>query len=229
MCKELLVLLIFCFTLFPVVLYSVIHIVKEKDKNIRGKYAARFFIFLLFYFCIPFYKIIDILPFQHFTIENSFRFDYNDKFNRERYKLIFKKKYKNTYFVVGRELNASRYTQDIFNCYSKNSNGWRPVRQIFDEKTGHDVGNGYNIYYCNNKKDNITGIFISTFSSLANFKDNVRIEDKYGTSFYYIKNNKNEPIKYMNESNYIYFGIVERNVDDSDYYIKIKNKKIRLK
>ena len=33
----------------------------------------------------------------------------------------------------------------------------------------------------------------------------------------------------MNESNYVYFGIVEQNIDDSDYYIKIKNKKIKLK
>ena len=229
MCKELLVLLIFCFTLFPVILYSVIHIVKEKDKNIKGKYATRFLIFLFIYFCIPFYKIIDILPFQHSTIEKSFRFDYNDKFNNERYKLIFKKKYKNTYFVVGRKLNESRYTQDIFNCYSKNSNGWRPVIQIFDEETGHNANNGYNIYYCNNKKDDITGIFISAFSSSANFKDNVKIDDKYGTQFNYIKNNKNEPIKYMNESNYVYFGIVEQNIDDSDYYIKIEKIKIKLK
>lgn len=83
MCKELLVLLIFCFTLFPVILYSVIRIVKENDKNIKGKYAAKFFIFLFIYFCIPFYKIIDILPFQHNDIERAFKFDYNDKFNRE--------------------------------------------------------------------------------------------------------------------------------------------------
>lgn len=228
MCKQLLLLLISYFILFPVTLYSVIIILKEKDGNIRGKYAANFFIFLFIYHAIPFHKIIDILPFQHNDIERAFKFDYNDKFNRERYGLIFKKKYKNTYFVVGRELNANRYTLDIFNCYSKNSNGWRPVIQIFDEKTGHNTNNGYNIYYCNNKKDNITGIFINAFSSSANFKDNVKIEDKYGTQFDYIKNNKNEPIKYMNENNYIYFGIVEQNIDDS-YYIKIKNKKIKLK
>lgn len=229
MCKELLVSLISYFILFPVTLYSVISILKEKDKNIKGKYAARFFIFLFIYHAIPFYKIIDILPFQHFTIEKSFRFDYNDIFNRERYGLIFKKRYKNTYFVVGRELNANRYTLDVFNCYSKNSNGWRPVIQIFDEKTGHYINDGYKIYYCSNKKDNITGIFITVISELSSFNDNVKIEDKYGTQFDYIKNNKNEPIKYMNESNYVYFGIVEQNIDDSDYFIKIKNKKIKLK
>lgn len=33
----------------------------------------------------------------------------------------------------------------------------------------------------------------------------------------------------MNESNYVYFGIVEQNIDDSDYYIKIEKIKIKLK
>ncbi len=59
---------------------------------------------------------------------------------------------------------------DIFNCYSKNSNGWRPVIQTFDEKTGHYTNDGYNIYSCSNKKDNITGIFITVFSSSAILK-----------------------------------------------------------
>lgn len=54
MYKELLVLLIFCFTLFPVILYSVIHIVKEKDKNIKGKYATRFLIFFIYLFLYSF-------------------------------------------------------------------------------------------------------------------------------------------------------------------------------
>lgn len=227
-CKESLILLIFCFTLFPVILYSIIHIVKEKDKYIKGKYAVRLFVYLFIYFCIPFYKIIDILPFQHSTIEKSFKFDYNDIFNREIYGLIFKKKYKNTYFVVSRELNANRYTLDIFDCYSKNSNGWRPVTQTFDEKNGHYINGAYKIYYCSNKKDNITGIFITAISDLSNFKDNIKIKDKYGTQFDYIKNNKGEPIKYMKERNYVYFGVVDHSID-KDYYLKINGEKVKVK
>lgn len=226
MCKELLVLLIFCFTIFPVIVYFLVRIVKEKDKVKRGKYATILLLFLLICPMIPFYSIIDILPFQHSNIEEAFKFDYNDIFNRERYKLIFKKKHKNTYFVVGRELNASWFNQDIFNCYTKNKNGWRPVIQIFDYETGYNDDSGYDIYYCSNEKDDVTGIFITSLS--ANFKDNLKIEDKYGTKFDYIKNN-NEPIKYRNEDNYIYFGIVNQSIDNSDYYIKIKDKKVKLK
>lgn len=228
MCKELLLLLISYFILFPVTLYSVISILKEKDKNIRGKHAARFFIFLFIYHTIPFYKIIDILPFQHSTIEKAFKFDYNDKFNRERYELIFKKKYKNTYFIMGRDISKIN-NHEIFNCYSKNKNGWRPVIQISDHETFCNRDNGYDIYYCDNQKDNITGIFVTVLNSNANIKENLKIKDNYGTRFDYIKDNNNKPIKYRNKVNYIYFGVVEQNINDSDYYIEIENKKIKLK
>ena len=228
LCKELLVLLIFCFTLFPVIMYSIIHIVKEKNKNKKGKHAARLFLYLFIYFLIPFYKIIDILPFEHTTIEKAFKFDYNDKFNRERYKLIFKKKHKNTYFIVGREINTSVYNQDIFNCYSKNKNGWRPVIQIYDFETGFNDDSAYDIHYCSSKKDDITGIFITAFSSSANLKDNLKIKDKYGTKFDYIKDGNDAPIKYMNRVNYIYFGIVDNNINN-DYYLEINGEKIKIK
>ncbi len=222
-------LLIYCVTLFPVIVYLVICIIREKEKYKKGKYATILLIYLFGYFLMPFYKIIDILPFEHNNIDKAFKFDYNDAFNRERYELIFKKKYKNTYFIVGRELNTDMYNQEIFNCYSKNKNGWRPIIQIFDYETGFNDDSDYDIYYCNNKKDNLTGIFITTPSSLANINDKFKIEDKYGTRFEYIKDDKAKPIKYMNNKNYIYFGIVNHNIDDNDYYIKIKGKKVILK
>ena len=227
MCKESLMLLIICFILFPVLLYLVINIIIVKDKKIKAKYAVRYFIYVFILSLIPFYKIIDILPFQHNDIERAFKFDYNDKFNRERYGLIFKKKYKNTYFVMGRNISKIN-NYEIFNCYSKNSNGWRPVIQISKQETFLNRDSSYDIYYCNNKKDEVTGIFVTVLYKYANIKDNLKIEDKYGTEFDYIKNNKGEPITYRNQNNYIYFGIVEQNIDDS-YYIKIKNKKIKLK
>lgn len=33
----------------------------------------------------------------------------------------------------------------------------------------------------------------------------------------------------MNEENYIYFGIVNHNIKNTDYYIKIKDRKAKLK
>jgi len=64
-CKESLMLLIICFIIFPVLLYLVIHIIIVKDKKIKAKYAVRYFIYVFILSLIPFYKIIDILPFQH--------------------------------------------------------------------------------------------------------------------------------------------------------------------
>jgi len=168
----------------------------------------------------------DILPFQHSTIEKAFKFDYNDNFNKERYKLIFTKKYKNTYFVMGRNISKIN-NHEIFNCYSKNKNGWRPVIQIFDYGTGINHDSGYDIYYCNNKKDAITGIFVTILNSNANLNDNLKIKDNYGTKFDYIKDSNNLPIKYRNKVNYIYFGIVDHNID-KDYYLKIDGKKIKV-
>lgn len=229
MCREHIELLICCFTYFPALLYFLINIIKEKDKVKRGKYAFGYLIVMTILSCIPFDKIIDILPIQHPTIEKAIKFDYNDD-SHTKNELIFKKKYNNTYFVAVRETTSSsyedrKYTSDIFNCYSKEYNGWRPVLKISQEQKTRTFKEGYEIYFCNNKKDNVTGVFIIVSSS-SNFKENVKIEDKYGTKFDYIRDNKNEPIKYSNRDEYIYLGIVDENLNKHNYNLKINGKRI---
>lgn len=229
MCKEHIELLICCFTYFPALIYFLFNIIKVKDKIQRGKYAFGYLIVMTILSCIPFDKIIDILPIQHPTIEKAIKFDYNDD-SYTKNELIFKKKYNNTYFVTVRETTSNwyedrKYISDIFNCYSKEYNGWRPILKIYQEQKALTLKEGYEIYFCNNKKDKVTGVFIIVSSS-SNFKENVKIEDKYGTKFDYIRDNKNEPIKYSNRDEYIYLGIVDENLNKHNYNLKINGKRI---
>lgn len=161
------------------------------------------------------------------NIETAFKFDYNDMFNKERYDLLFKKKYKNTYFVVGRRNIIEASLPEEFNCYYKNKNGWRPVLEPFTYDITYGENDGYDIYYCNNIKDKVTGIFVTTFPSSKESKKGLEITDKYKTEFNYITDDNNEPIKYFNKINKIYFGVMNHNITD-EYYIKINGKKIYL-
>ena len=80
---------------------------------------------------------------------------------------------------------------------------------------------------CNNTKDKVTGVFVTTFPSSEEPKKGLEITDKYKTEFNYITDDNNEPIKYFNKTNKIYFGVMNHNITD-EYYIKINGKKIYL-
>lgn len=112
-------------------------------------------------------------------------------------------------------------------CYYKNKNGWRPVLEPFTYDITYGENDGYDIYYCNNTKDKVTGVFVTTFPSSEEPKKGLEITDKYKTEFNYITDDNNKPIKYFNKTNKIYFGVMNHNITD-EYYIKINGKKIQL-
>ena len=95
------IILIVVITFIPSLIFFLSRILKYKDnKEKTKKYATMLAIFYVVYFSIHIEKIVNQLPVNLNNIETAFKFDYNNVFNKERYDLLFKKKYKNTYFVV---------------------------------------------------------------------------------------------------------------------------------
>ena len=227
--RDMIIILIVVITFIPSLIFFLSRILKYKDdKEKRKKYATMLAIFYVVYFSIPIEKIVNQLPVNLNNIETAFKFDYNDMFNKERYSLLFKKKYKNTYFVVGRRnIPTGPSLPEEFNCYYKNKNGWRPVLEPFTCDITYGENDGYDIYYCNNTKDKVTGIFVTIFPSSKESKKGLEITDKYKTEFNYITDDNKKPIKYFNKTNKIYFGVMDHNITD-EYYIKVNGKKIYL-
>lgn len=222
--KEVCIIFSYLVLFLPIVIILITLIIKSKDTKKR-KYYFYFLVLytVLFNNFIPKEKVMDMIPIQRNNIEDAFNFDFNYD-----YKLAFKKRYKNTYFTMG----ISTYSQgafDKFGFYKKTKYGWRTLIQPSDGFTGYQNDDGYQIYYFNNKSDNVTGIFISQIGSeTAGFGEKVVIKDKYGTNFDYIKDKNNKPIIYKNLSNYIYFGIIKHNID-KNYYVEINGSKIKIK
>ena len=122
--RDMVIILIVVITFIPSLIFFLSRILKYKDnKEKTKKYATMLAIFYVVYFSIHIEKIVNQLPVNLNNIETAFKFDYNNVFNKERYDLLFKKKYKNTYFVVGRRNIVEASLPEEFNCYYKNKNG----------------------------------------------------------------------------------------------------------
>ena len=231
LCKETIILFVKYVIIWPIIIFFIIKFFKEKEKLKKGELIVKLVLFLSIISIIPIEKIIDALPFKNNNIEKAFKFQNNSMFNRVQDKIIFKKKYKNTYFIVARKSNNyfSDMSLETFSCYYKYKDNWKPILQKSNYYATHNDSDtsGYAVYYCSNKKDKITGIFVTADADTAKLKDNLEIKDNYGTKFNYITNN-NQPIKYFNRVNYIYFGIVDYDIDKG-YSMKIKDSSGKMK
>lgn len=231
--KDFYIILMYLIVGIPIVCL-IVKMVKAKDNEKKKKLSEIIGLMLFIFTCMPVEKMADKIPLKFDNVEDAFRFDYSYKF-----KMVYKERYKDTYFVVGEPTDMTR-PFDRFACYTKTKNGWRtlvqPSKVEYESKKSGDI---YELYYFNNKKDNVTGVFVITHIDKYSFDENTKISDKYGTEFKYIVDKNNRPIRFGNrakfiegENNipkdivyedgkcYIYFGIVEGNIED-DYDLKI--------
>lgn len=215
--------LIIIYSIFlPILLFLILKTIKLEDKQKRKKNASIIALIGIFIFASPLEKYIDMLPIKTPNVEQAFKFNYGNK-----YKLIFKKRYKNTYFTMGKFTDINR-PFDEYSCYYKTKNGWRTLIQQSDRRTGRINYDGYDIYYCNNQRDNITGVFIAKTVHEYRFNNHKKIEDKYGTKFNFIVGENKELITYNDSKSYVSFAVVKHNISD-DYYIKIDDEIIKFK
>lgn len=163
-------------------------------------------------------QVVSNITFSFPTVEEAFQFDYKKINNKRDYKMIYRNDYENTSFIVGRDSIKSDY--EVFNCYYNGKMGWRSIVKKSDNSV-------YDIYYCNNKKDSITGIFITEANVFKGNFEELKIKDTYKTSFEPIKDESGTIIKYDNRGNYIYFGLVEQSID-KDYYVTINGEKVKI-
>lgn len=223
--KDFFLIIIFLLMYLPIT-YLIIKAARSKDKEERKKLANIIAISIIICYNLPVEKLIDKIPFQFNIVDEAFRFDYNNNF-----KLVFKEKYKDTYFVMGKSTDINS-PFDKFSCYYKTKNGWRTLIQPSDtfaviKNDGiKDVFiNKDDVFIFNNKADNVTGVFIAEIVHGMELNEKSRITDKYGTEFKYITENNGKVITYNDSKSYVYFGIVKHNITD-DYYIKVDGEKI---
>jgi len=207
----------------------------NKKKASRVKSIIILLVFTVVFSQIPFDKIINAI-FKFDTVEEAVKFDFTND-----YQIAYKKKYKNTYFLIGRPKKTPNALW-LFASYRKTKEGLQSLIQPPGlSLTKYKREGYYEIHYFNNKEDNVTGIFIDSNASIdkGGLNENSKISDKYNTKFTYVKSNKGIPLQRelifyqpLAENKkitkgYIYFGIVEQNIKD-DYYLEIDGKKIRV-
>ena len=221
--KDLIQLIFYIlFISFGIVLF--IKMLRQNNKAKKNKYLIALVITYFICFSIPIEKCIDYIPIKHSTIEEAYMFD--NGFIKSN--ILYKKKYKNMYFIVG-NVNISGNTILKFSGYKRTKNGYRTIRQPSDNYHGIKiVDNNYIINYIEDKSQNITGIFISRERNKNLLDANTKISDKYGTKFAYIKDSKENPIKYGISDNYVFFGIIDHKIE-SNYYIIVNDNKIKIK
>ena len=205
----------------PIMAYLIFKIIKSNDKNTRKKIALVVAIIGSIIFSKSLEHNIDKIPFQTKKIEQAFRFNYSEK-----YSLVFKQKYNNTYFLYGKSLDENS-PFDEYSCYYNTKNGWRILIQPSDQYTGRINTGGYQIFYCNNKNDKVTGIFVAQIVQGSELDKSTKIKDKYGTKFTYITDKNKKPILYNDSKSYVYFATFDKNIT-KDYYIKVNEDKIKF-
>lgn len=210
----------------PIIIFSLLKTMLSKEKKQRKIYARIAAVLMFFIVILPLNKTIDKFNNKNMSIEEAFYFNYNQK----KYDLSYKMKYKNTYFIYASSKKKNKIF-DEYACFYNNGNGWKALMQPYN-RTTTSINDGYEIFYCSNDNDHITGLFIVDVVKDNEFDENTVIEDKYGTKFNYIKDKNNNPI-YRNDvlgqvNSYVYFGIVDKTIDKK-YYLKINGDKIKIK
>ena len=219
--KDLFLLLYYLlFIIIGIVVFLIVRKVSKKDAKKKIVICLLFTYSLCF--ILPIEKIIDFIPINRNTVEEAFEFD-NGFF---KYNIIFKEKYKDTYFIIGKSVNKQN-TSLKFAYYKKTKHGYRTLKQPSDSIEGLKiVNNEFIINYAKNKQKKLKGIFISRDGVENVFDDKTIIEDKYGTKFKYVTDKNGNPIKFGLSNNYVFFGVIDKDISDS-YYILINGKKIK--
>lgn len=192
-------------------------------KNKRKRTLIIFIFVYVFCFSFPINYIINILPIRHDTIEDAFDFD--NGFSK--YEIIYMKEINGYYYVIGKSVNKNDNIPH-FSCYRKTKTGYQQANVLTNNIDNFKIlDDNYIAHYM--KIDGKTTIFVSS-ETVKKQKLNHEsfISDQYSTVFDYVVDQNNEPIKYAESNNYIFFGIVEE-VVDNDYYLIIDNKKIKWK
>ena len=138
-------------------------------------------------------------------------------------KIIYKEEIKGKIYLIGKSANSNDKVLRFY-CYEKDNNEFRLVNRNDDRSSNTKLLESYYIADYINVKDK-TAIFISKEGLNKDINKNTKITDKYGTKFSYVVDKNNKPIMYGESNNYIYFGLVNKPIDN-DYYLLINNKKI---
>lgn len=218
--KTFIIILVYTICL-PIMAYLIFKIIKSNDKNARKKIALIVAIIGSIIFSKSLEYNIDKIPFQTKKIEKAFRFNYSKK-----YSLVFKQKYNNTYFLYGKSMDENS-PFDECSCYYNTKNGWRILIQPSNQYTGRINTGGYEIFYCSNKKDKVTGIFVAKIVQGHELDKSTKITDKYRTKYTYITDKNKKPISYNYSKSYVYFATLNK-VISKDYYIKVNGDKIKF-
>lgn len=205
----------------------------NRKKASRVKSILLLLVLMIVFSLIPFNEMINAV-FKFDTVEEAVKFDF-----KNRYQIAYKKKYKNTYFLIGKPKNP--YHVWLFASYRKTKDSLQSLMQPAFFLSKYKREPPYKIHYFNNKEDNVTGIFIDSNESISHggLNENSKISDNYNTKFTYVTTEKGFPLQrelILKQTSsetkkitkgYIYFGIVEQNIKD-DYYLEIDGKKIRV-
>lgn len=193
---------------------------KTEDKNKKKKKLIILVVVYITCNILPIYYIINLIPIGHNSIEDAFAFD-NGFF---KYNIIFQKEIDDKIYIIGKSANSNDNVLRFY-CYEKNNNEYRRVNKGEDESSKMKIIEDNHVVQYIDIEDK-TAIFISDESVKKQiFTESTEVTDKYGTKFNYVVDKKNKPIKYGESNNYIYFGIVEKQVNNN-YYLLIDNKKI---
>lgn len=193
---------------------------KTEDKNKKKKKLIILVVVYITSNILPIYYIINLIPIGHNSIEDAFAFD-NGFF---KYNIIFQKEIDNKIYIIGKSANSNDNVLRFY-CYEKNNNEYRRVNKGEDESSKMKIIEDNHVVQYIDIEDK-TAIFISDESVKKQiFTESTEVTDKYRTKFSYVVDKSNKPIMYGESNNYIYFGIVEKTVND-DYYLLIDNNKI---
>ena len=196
---------------------------KTEDKNKKKKKLIILVVVYITCNILPIYYIINLIPIGHNSIEDAFAFD-NGFF---KYNVIFQKEIDDKIYIIGISANSNDNVLRFY-CYEKNNNEYRRVNKGEDKSSKMKIIEDNHVVQYIDIEDK-TAIFISDESVKKQiFTESTEVTDKYGTEFNYVVDKKNKPIKYGESNNYIYFGIVEKQVNNN-YYLLIDNKKIPWK
>ena len=196
---------------------------KTEDKNKKKKKLIILVVVYITCNILPIYYIINLIPIGHNSIEDAFAFD-NGFF---KYNIIFQKEIDDKIYIIGKSANSNDNVLRFY-CYEKNNNEYRRVNKGEDESSKMKIIEDNHVVQYIDIEDK-TAIFISDESVKKQiFTESTEVTDKYRTKFNYVVDKKNKPIMYGESNNYIYFGIVEKQVNNN-YYLLIDNKKIPWK
>jgi hypothetical protein len=192
---------------------------KTEDKKKKNKKLIILVVIFITCNILPIYYIINLIPIAHNSIEDAFAFD-NGFF---KYKIIYKEEIKGKIYLIGKSVNSNDKALRFY-CYEKNNNEFRLVNKNSDRSSNKKLLENYYIADYIDVKDK-TAVFISKEGLNKDINKNTKITDKYGTKFSYVIDKNNKPIMYGESNNYVYFGLVNKPIDN-DYYLLINNKKI---